>query len=103
MMMSVGLVFLFGTLGFAVDAIFGHVAGTRSPVNEQAVTASYATTDQAAHSRVGTVAQEWITAAQHALLNFGSVIGVWGGSMSALWVLGVSAAALCMFFTRPAN
>lgn len=94
MLVTVGIVLLFGTLGFAADTLFGHLIPKAAPVAAHSATLE-------ASSVPGFLGDDLVAASRHMSMKLASVIGAAGGSYSALWFLGVAAAALCMFWTRP--
>lgn len=113
MLVSVGVVLLFGMLGIAADTLFGHPLGNVAPVGAHSAALDTVGIDQtagscgtsrlceAAPSVLSSVTKNWASASRQTFLGFASVIGARGGSYSALWLAGVAAAALCMFCTRP--
>ena len=101
-MMAVGIVLLFGTVGVAMNTVFNHslkkaaVSTHSATVNSSGSAASCQTA-----SVLGNITGTWLTSSREASQGFVSVIVAKGGSYSALWLMGVAAASLCMFYTRP--
>jgi hypothetical protein len=115
MLMSVGIIFLVGTLGLLADASYGyyqkHVA---SPSTGSAALHAVRTAESdggscsaselcgvARSSYQGIMAKYWDIVSQQMSFAFVSDIGLRVGSYSAVWFALVAGAALCMFCTRP--
>jgi hypothetical protein len=111
MLMSVGIVFLVGTLGVLADASYGYYLKNVAPPSSRSVTTSldacttsgickvaYTEGQAPAPSDRGIFTRHWDSLSQR-MSSLAMLIRV--GSFSAVWLAAVATASLCMFCTRP--
>ena len=109
--MSVGIIFLMGTLGVLVDASYGYYRQNVASASSHSVTTvaesctpnglckvAYTEVQTTSSSDRGIVTTYW-DALSHRMTSVATLIRL--GSFSAVWLAAVAAASLCMFCTRP--